>query len=88
MEARLLALDTSTDRLAIGLGVGARDWLLDEPGGARASARLIGAIHELLERAGEARSMPSPSAPARARSPDCAARARSRRVWRSASASR
>jgi tRNA threonylcarbamoyladenosine biosynthesis protein TsaB len=52
MEPRLLAFDTSTERMAVALADGARGFALDEPGGAAASARLLPAIEELLHRAG------------------------------------
>lgn len=52
MGPRLLALDTSTDRLAVALADGPRQWLACEAGGARASARLIPCLMELLEGAG------------------------------------
>lgn len=48
MQARLLALDTSTERLALALGGPGGPWLLNEPGGARASSRLLAAVQELL----------------------------------------
>lgn len=51
MQARLLALDTSTERLAVALGDGTSSWRLDESGGARASSRLLAAVHELLAQA-------------------------------------
>ena len=48
----LLSLDTSTQRLVIALGEGVRSFGIDEEGGARASARLLPAVIELLQRAG------------------------------------
>jgi tRNA threonylcarbamoyladenosine biosynthesis protein TsaB len=51
MGPRLLALDTSTDRLAVALADGPLQWLACEAGGARASARLIPCAMELLRRA-------------------------------------
>lgn len=53
MTPRLLALDTSTDRLAAALQTPAGRWCVDEPGGAQASARLIPLLMDLLARAGE-----------------------------------
>lgn len=51
-SATLLAFDTSTERLALALVRGDAVDLLDEPGGARASARLIPAALELLRARG------------------------------------
>jgi tRNA threonylcarbamoyladenosine biosynthesis protein TsaB len=51
MGPRLLALDTSTDRLAVALADGQLQWLAGEPGGARASARLIPCVMDLLRSA-------------------------------------
>jgi tRNA threonylcarbamoyladenosine biosynthesis protein TsaB len=48
MGPRLLALDTSTDRLAVGLIVADRQWTASEPGGSLASSRLIAVALELL----------------------------------------
>jgi tRNA threonylcarbamoyladenosine biosynthesis protein TsaB len=48
----LLALDTSTDRLAAALQTPAGRWYVDEAGGALASARLIPALVGLLGQAG------------------------------------
>ena len=48
MQARLLALDTSTEGLALAVGGPGGPWLLNESGGARASSRLLGAVAELL----------------------------------------
>jgi tRNA threonylcarbamoyladenosine biosynthesis protein TsaB len=53
MGPRLLALDTSTDRLAAGLIVADRQWTAIEAGGSRASSRLIAAALELLSGAGQ-----------------------------------
>lgn len=51
--ARLLAIDTSTERLAVALdGPGGEALTLDEEGGMRASSRLMEAVQELLRRAG------------------------------------
>lgn len=52
MEARLAAIDTSTERLVLAVRGPAGGVTLDEPGGARASARLLPALLELLPRAG------------------------------------
>ena len=49
---RLLALDTSTERLTLALMDGPRQWLADEPGAALASQRLLPLVFELLARAG------------------------------------
>jgi tRNA threonylcarbamoyladenosine biosynthesis protein TsaB len=51
MPPCLLAFDTSTERLAVGLSTATGVWTAIEPGGARSSQRLIPLIHELLERA-------------------------------------
>jgi tRNA threonylcarbamoyladenosine biosynthesis protein TsaB len=49
---RLLAIDCSTERLVLGLCDGdERAWTCDEEGGARASARLLSAVRELLAQA-------------------------------------
>jgi len=48
----LLALDTSTDALAVGLCTPAGRWHLNEVGGPQASARLIPALMGLLQQAG------------------------------------
>ena len=48
----LLAFDTSTDTLSIAVARGAAVWQHTGPGGAQASASLIPAIVQLLERAG------------------------------------
>ncbi len=54
MTARLLALDTSTELLAIGLGTPAGRWLHSGPGGAQASASLLPQVAALCQRAGVA----------------------------------
>ena len=48
----LLAFDTSTERLAVGLSRGAEAWTRDLPGGAAASATLLPTVHALLAEAG------------------------------------
>lgn len=48
----LLALDTSTERLVLGVQSPAGVWKLDEDGGPKASARIVPAALELLARAG------------------------------------
>ncbi|MBL8352429.1 MAG: tRNA (adenosine(37)-N6)-threonylcarbamoyltransferase complex dimerization subunit type 1 TsaB [Burkholderiaceae bacterium] len=53
MTPRLLALDSSTDRLAAALQTPAGRWCVDEAGGALASARLIPLLMDLLAQAGE-----------------------------------
>ena len=50
--ACLLALDTSTDLLAVAVLSPAGDWAVNEAGGPQASTRLIPLLLELLERAG------------------------------------
>ncbi len=50
--ATLLALDTSTERIAVALAVGMREWVHEAAGGAGASAVLLPAIAELLACAG------------------------------------
>ena len=86
----LLAIDTASEQLAIALCVGERQWLVDEAGGAAASARLLPAALGLLADAGIAMAQldavafgqgPAPS-------PACAPPVRWRRAWRSAPASR
>jgi tRNA threonylcarbamoyladenosine biosynthesis protein TsaB len=52
MAPRLLALDTSTEQMSVALCDGARRWWREEPGGARASARLLPLVAELLAEAG------------------------------------
>ena len=49
---RLLAFDTSTDTLSVGVSHGQRQWLHSGPGAAQASLTLIPAILELLGQAG------------------------------------
>jgi tRNA threonylcarbamoyladenosine biosynthesis protein TsaB len=49
---RFLAFDTSTERLSVGVAVGARQWLHEGPGAAQASATLIPAVLDLLAQAG------------------------------------
>ena len=49
---RLLAIDTSTDRLVIALDTDGKLRTLDEEGGGRASARVLPAVLDLLDRAG------------------------------------
>lgn len=49
---KLLAFDTSTEALAVGLAAGGRHWLRLEAGGARSSAALLPAVHALLAEAG------------------------------------
>ena len=51
MPARLLALDSSTDMLAVAVA-GERDWLRTVPGGALASSRIIGLALEGLAACG------------------------------------
>ncbi|WP_326540160.1 tRNA (adenosine(37)-N6)-threonylcarbamoyltransferase complex dimerization subunit type 1 TsaB [Pseudorhodoferax sp.] len=48
----LLALDTSTERLAIALQAGGRGWVANGEGGAAASAALLPAVEALLAEAG------------------------------------
>jgi tRNA threonylcarbamoyladenosine biosynthesis protein TsaB len=48
MDARLAAIDTSTERLVLAVQGPAGVVTLDEPGGARASTRLLPALLELL----------------------------------------
>lgn len=50
--ARLLALDTATERIAVALVDGEREWRADEAGGPLASQRLLPALFELLDQAG------------------------------------
>jgi tRNA threonylcarbamoyladenosine biosynthesis protein TsaB len=52
MTPTLLALDTATDRLAIGLLAPGGRWTVNETGGAAASARLLPLLLDLLARAG------------------------------------
>ena len=48
MQVRLLALDTSTEGLALAISGPGGPWLLNESGGARASSRVLPAVQELL----------------------------------------
>jgi tRNA threonylcarbamoyladenosine biosynthesis protein TsaB len=48
MPARLLALDSSTERLAVAATDGVREWLRDAPGGALTSSSIIGLALEGL----------------------------------------
>ena len=50
--ARLLAFDTSTDRLSVAVQHGAQRWLHDGEGGAQSSTVLIPAVRALLAQAG------------------------------------
>jgi hypothetical protein len=52
MQARLLALDTSTEGMALAIGGPGGPWLLNEAGGARASSRLLPAAPPALWRKG------------------------------------
>ena len=52
MSARLLALDSSTETLAVAVAGGERDWLQAVPGGALASSRIIGLALEGLAACG------------------------------------
>jgi len=54
MTARLLALDTSTDLLAVALCTPAGRWCRNEAGGAQASSRLLPLVLQLLAQAGTA----------------------------------
>ena len=49
---RLLALDTATERLAVAVVDGDRQWAADEAGGPLASQRLLPLVFAMLERAG------------------------------------
>jgi tRNA threonylcarbamoyladenosine biosynthesis protein TsaB len=49
---RFLAFDTSTERLSVGVAVGAQQWLHEGPGAAQSSATLIPAALDLLAQAG------------------------------------
>jgi tRNA threonylcarbamoyladenosine biosynthesis protein TsaB len=48
----LLALDSATERLAVAVVAGDRQWCAEEEGGARASQRVLPLAFELLARAG------------------------------------
>lgn len=48
----LLAFDTATERLHLGLAMGTNVWLRDSEGGARASSSLIAGLRALLAEAG------------------------------------
>lgn len=50
--ARLLALDTSTEQMAVAVVDGGRVWAANEAGGAHASQRLLPLVFESLARAG------------------------------------
>lgn len=50
--ANLLAFDTSAELLSVALQIRGQVWCVNEPGGARASARLLPCIGELLAHAG------------------------------------
>ena len=50
--AALLAFDTSTDRMHLGLSWGSREWIADCPGGVHASANLLPRVLALLSEAG------------------------------------
>ena len=52
MSARLLAFDTATEQMSVGVSVDGRRFVLDAPGGALASAALIPAALRLLAEAG------------------------------------
>ncbi|MCI1190662.1 tRNA (adenosine(37)-N6)-threonylcarbamoyltransferase complex dimerization subunit type 1 TsaB [Calidifontimicrobium sp. SYSU G02091] len=52
MAARLVAIDTSTERMVLAVGTADRVVTRDEAGAARTSARLLPALHELLAEAG------------------------------------
>jgi tRNA threonylcarbamoyladenosine biosynthesis protein TsaB len=52
MSARLLALDSSTEWLAVAVTDGVHDWLRDVPGGALTSSRIIGLALEGLAACG------------------------------------
>lgn len=54
MVANLVAIDTSGERLRLALQSGGRVLTHDEEGGARASARLLPALHELCRKGGVA----------------------------------
>jgi tRNA threonylcarbamoyladenosine biosynthesis protein TsaB len=48
----LLALDSATERLAVAVVAGQRQWCAEEEGGARASQRALALAFELLDQAG------------------------------------
>ncbi len=52
MDPCVLAFDTSTEQMSIGLAVAGATWLRNEAGGALASARLIPLVQSLLAQAG------------------------------------
>ena len=52
MSARLLALDSSTEQLAVGVAAGAREWTRVVPGGAHASQHIIGLAMQGLDACG------------------------------------
>ena len=52
-HATLLAFDTSTEQLALGVLAQGRRWVDNRPGGAAASAALLPALQALLQRAGQ-----------------------------------
>lgn len=49
---RLLAFDTSTERMSVAVGMGARVWSREAAGGAQASATLLPTLLALLDEAG------------------------------------
>jgi len=52
VSASLLAIDSSTERLALALQWGGRAWTLEEAGGAQASAHIVPRVMSLLAEAG------------------------------------
>ncbi|MEO6408503.1 MAG: tRNA (adenosine(37)-N6)-threonylcarbamoyltransferase complex dimerization subunit type 1 TsaB [Burkholderiaceae bacterium] len=52
MSARLLAFDTATEQMSVGLLVDGRRFVVDAPGGQKASAALIPTLLRLLDEAG------------------------------------
>ena len=52
MQPTVLAFDTSTEWLAVGLQARGQRWTDNQPGGAAASAALLPAVQALLQRAG------------------------------------
>ena len=52
MPVTLLAFDTATEQMSVGVQVGAQQHVVDAPGGAKASAALIPAVLALLAQAG------------------------------------